>query len=138
MKNVSIKALGLLFSVSMLSGCASLGANTEKDFLCEAQIGTPCATISTIDGSSGPKVIPVTQSEEDKALATLSSTGLSEKESAGMNNVGFGSQAYHADRYRVEETLGRLWIAPYLDENQILHEARYVHFVLTDARWVSR
>jgi conjugal transfer pilus assembly protein TraV len=135
--NISIVKAAFTFgAIIILSGCASLGANTEKDFLCEAQIGSPCTSISAVDGTTSAAIVPISEKEEDSIMASLNSQGLSEKEKTGISS--YGSYSYDGSRYRVAETISKLWIAPYLDENQILHEGRYVHFVLTDARWVRR
>jgi len=139
MKNNLVKLVALATFGSSLAGCVSLGANTEKDFLCSAQIGSPCATISEVDASSTTKVTPIAEQAEDSVLANLHAvTGLTGKEAMGISNIAAGQHSYDGARYRLPETISKLWIAPYLDENQILHEGRFVHFVLTPARWVNR
>ena len=62
----------ILFSVAVLNGCASLGANTEGDFFCEAQAGSPCATISATDGTGAGKTVLVSETVDDAFLGTLS------------------------------------------------------------------
>ncbi len=132
--------LSLLLGLgAALSGCVSLSANTQDDFFCEAQIGSPCATIASTDGTDAGKTIGITETVEDKFLGGLGSTvWLSEKESLGMPSQSTSSHAYETSRYRVSEQISQLWIAPFLDENQILHQARYVHFVIKDAHWATR
>jgi conjugal transfer pilus assembly protein TraV len=134
-----IRILLAIASSSLLAGCVSLGANTEKDFLCEAQVGSPCATISQADGLDSSKGVVVTETEEDAFVGTNVNIGsYSEKERHGLPGQGFGvDHAYESQRYRVPEEIGRLWIAPFRDENQILHQARFVHFVMRPARWAS-
>jgi conjugal transfer pilus assembly protein TraV len=122
----------------LLAGCS--GSNTQGDFLCAAQIGSPCATIAQADGGgTGARVVPITESVEDSAMATLNQEPLAIGKAggayAGMPDGGF---AYQSGRYRVPEIVGRLWIAPYLDGNRILHESRYIHFVVSEAHWAVR
>lgn len=38
-------------------------------------------------------------------------------------------------RLRTAEVIGRIWIAPYVDESGVYHEARWVRAVLEPARW---
>jgi conjugal transfer pilus assembly protein TraV len=113
--------------------------NTESDFLCAAQIGSPCSTIAQADGRGSTSNTPITERAEDTAMDSLSQDPLGTGKVTGpfgeMPDGGFG---YQSGRYRVPEVTGRLWIAPYLDENQILHESRYVHFVIVDAHWSQR
>lgn len=131
-----MKHPALLVSVA-LAGCSV--TNTEADFLCRAQAGTPCATIAEADGQSGQEVKPVTETLEDLALKGLS------QEPIGIAKTGDiyaslpdGGYPYDSGRYRQSEVVGRLWIAPYLDQNELLHESRYVHFIVQDAHWVQR
>lgn len=124
--------------------CVAWGAfaacsNTESDFLCEAQLGSPCTSIAQADGAGAISTTGVTERAEDTAMGTLSQDPLGIGKTgaafAGMPDGGF---SYESGRYRVPELIGRLWIAPYLDEHKILHESRYVHFVVAEARWAER
>lgn len=131
-----MKRLILIGSLA-LAGCST--TNTEQDFLCSAQIGSPCTSIAQADGQGSASVTPVTETTEDTALKSLSQDllALDKGDSlyAGMPDGGY---PYETSRYRQPELVGRLWIAPYLDDNALLHESRYVHFVLQEAMWVQR
>ena len=131
MKRMMIAAVGLM----ALTACS----NTESEFLCEAQLGSPCTSIAQADGAGATSMTGVTERAEDQAMGTLSqdplAIGKAGEGFAGMPDGGF---AYESTRYRVPEVIGRLWIAPYLDEHKILHESRYVHFVVSEARWADR
>ena len=126
-----------LLSVVALAGCAA--TNTEQEFLCSAQIGSPCTSIAQADGQGNGGVTPVTETAEDLALKSLSQDPLGIGKTADLY-VGMpdGGHPYDTNRYRQPEIVGRLWIAPYLDQGELLHESRYVHFVLQDAHWVQR
>lgn len=139
MKNKITSIAAILAVGSMLSGCVSLGANTEDDFFCEAQAGSPCATIGSTDGTKANQTIGITETVEDGLLSSIGNVGaVSEKEQIGLTGISQGQFAYETSRYRIPEELSQLWIAPYLDENQLFHQGRFVHFVVRDAQWVTR
>ena len=123
---------GLLTALS-LSACA---ANTERDFLCEAQAGTPCTTISASDGTGAGGITSVAERPEDSATKSLSQSPLYAGK-AGTMGLPDGGNPYNASAYRRPEMVGTLWIAPILDEGGILHEARFVHFVIREGEWKS-
>jgi len=134
------RALMMCVAAVALAACS----NTESDFLCEAQLGSPCTSIAQADGAGATATTGVTERAEDTAMGTLSQgplgigkagTAFAGTAFAGMPDGGF---SYESGRYRVPEVIGRLWIAPYLDEHKILHESRYVHFVVAEARWAER
>lgn len=131
-----MKRIALIGSIA-LAGCAA--TNTEEEFLCSAQIGSPCTSIAQADGQGNASVTPVTETVEDIALKSLSQDPLGIGKTADLY-VGMpdGGHPYDTNRYRQPEIVGRLWIAPYLDQGALLHESRYVHFVLQDAQWVQR
>ena len=116
----------------VLFGCAT--SNTEKDFLCEAQAGSPCTTIAAVDGTSTAGVTSLAERPEDTAVKSLSQKPLfdGKKGASGTTDGGF---PYNAASYRKPEIVGTLWIAPILDDAGIFHEARFVHFVIQEARW---
>lgn len=133
-----MKNLLIIPALLALGGCG-VGSNTERDFLCEAQLGSPCSTISQADGQGGGTASPITEHPIDTLSGTISQdpllAGKPEDAYAGMPDGGF---AYETGRYRVPELIGRVWIAPYLDEDALLHESQYVHFVIQDAHWAQR
>ena len=129
-------ALGL--AVMALGGCSVIGSNTEQDFLCEAQDGMPCATIDQADNGGSHRGRGIVERPEDTMAASLTVQIEDPKGGATYGALSGQNFGYEAGRYRVPEVVGRMWIAPYLDENKILHEARFVHFVVSEARWVNR
>ena len=131
-----LAAFGLV--VMAFSGCSVLGSNTEKDFLCEAQDGIPCATIDEADNGGAKRGHGIIERPEDAMAASLTVQIEDPKGGATFGALTGQGYGYEAGRYRVPEVVGRMWIAPYLDEHKILHEARFVHFVVSEARWVNR
>ncbi|WP_158972251.1 TraV family lipoprotein [Chachezhania sediminis] len=118
----------------MLLGLAGCAANTEKDFLCAAQEGSPCTTISAVDGTGAGGVIPLAERPEDTALKSLSQRPLYSGKGA-LAGMADGGYPYNAALYRSPELVGTLWIAPILDEGGLLEEARFVHFVIREGAW---
>lgn len=128
---------GLLFlAAAPAFGLMGCGGNTEKDFLCAAQEGTPCTTISAVDGTGANGVISIEERPEDTAVKSLTQNPLYSGKGAlaGMPDGGY---PYNAALYRSPELVGTLWIAPILDEGGILEEARFVHFVIREGEWKS-
>ena len=127
----------IIASALLLSACAD---NAQNDFLCPAQEGSPCTSISQADGAGGAGRTLVSERAEDRLADTLTQEPLGIGKSgptqfAGMPDGGF---PYQTSRYRVPELVGRIWIAPYHDENEILHESRYIHAVMVEAHWRDR
>ena len=128
------RAVALACFIGALGACSF--SNTEKDFLCEAQVGSPCTTISAVDGSDAGRLTSVAEKPEDTAAKSLSQEPLI----SGKGLVGQfpdGGHPYNAASYRTPEVVGTLWVAPLLDEGGILHEARFVHFVIREGKWVQ-
>lgn len=136
-KNVMLepRVISKLLALALLSGCG-LGSNTEKDFLCSAQSGKPCTTISASDGTGSNGVVSLAERPEDSAVKSLSQNPLWAGK-GGSLGLPDGGNPYNASAYRSPEIVGTLWIAPLLDEGGILHEARFVHFVIQKGAWKS-
>lgn len=133
---LTILRSGLLSAAVALAGCDA--ANTEADFLCGAQTGTPCQSLSDVDGSSSITATPVAERVQDTRASTLSQNPLINakgRKGAVALSLPDGGVAYVSQQYRIPEKTGTLWIAPRQDEAEILHQATFVHFVIWDARW---
>ena len=131
-------------SLSMvLTACLTLAActssNTERDFLCPAQMGSPCTTIASADGA-GAAGQPVQERGDDTLADGLTQAPLSSGTAgkAGPTaTMGDGGFAYEAVSYRLPEKVGTLWIAPHA-EGETLYEATFVHFLILPAAWGDR
>ena len=155
-----IKSIALLM---LLSAC-SIGSNHEKDFECQAVQGSPCQTIATADGSNGGSAKLVTPAGGNTVepynppkptffgklgfgkLGNYNTDRVSDPElPTRAENARHGTftgrnlpaSRYNAVAQRVPELLGTLWVASYLDEENILHDASYVHFVVREAGWAN-
>ena len=124
-----------LFAVGILAACAT--GNTENDFLCGAEEGQPCASMSEVDGvtSGATRSVPErTADSQNKSLTQARVAGAK----GSASDVFSGGAAYTTSQYRVPEVTGRLWMAPHVDDSGLLHEGTYVHFVVRDASWGNR
>jgi len=142
MLNIACRTALILTASAGLAGCVGGSNNTEQDFLCEAQIGSPCTTISGVDVRLAAGVRTLAEQVQDTLAADMSQDPLpSGKGGIGSSTASAmsgGTAGYNPKRYRQAEILGTLWIAPYLDDESILHEATNVHFVVLDAQWSDR
>lgn len=159
-KRHALKAITLITASALLTGCAA--TNHSNDFNCGAVTGTPCQSIAVADGGSNqstrqlvvPKNGNTTKSYDpeprnkfrDLFFGNKLNTGLSNPEwptnaenaklgIAGSRNL--PSSRYKPELQRIEERLGTLWVASYLDGDNVLHDASYVHFVINNARWAG-
>ena len=134
MTRAAILAAGFA-ALSALSACGT--STTEKDFLCPAQTGSPCTTISDADGANVGGGKSVRERREDSLSDNLTQEPLRVGKIGGQNaaaGLGDGGFAYDAGAYRLPEKVGTVWIAPH-SEGGALYEATYVHFLIMPAAW---
>jgi conjugal transfer pilus assembly protein TraV len=130
-------APGVLLACALLGLSACAASNTEKDFLCPAQMGSPCTTIAAADGGGAAAGRPLQERGEDVLAGSLTQTPLQPGKGAPTSGMGDGGFAYDAASYRLPEKVGTLWIAPHA-EGETLFEATYVHFLILPAAWGDR
>ncbi len=147
----------LLVGCTFLSGCVGT-STTEEDFLCDAQLGSPCTTIADVDGShhsasgsarrapgangavgGGQRTqSPSTQNImhgprpipfEDQP--TLSSVPQAVVAGGGL----YGAEVVNPVLFREPERVTTVWIAPFVGENGYLYQPGYIHFVVEPGRW---
>ncbi len=105
-----MKRFLLTCAIAALTACTT--SNNDKDFLCGAQDGQPCRTMSEVDGRGNAAPATPTASPRTTTQQTIASgTGV-----------------------RVPEQTGRMWVAPYND-GRYIHEGSTVRFVVRNARW---
>ncbi len=109
----------LLLVASLIAMSACAATNNDSDFLCGAQTGQPCQTMSEVDGQTASLSAPTSHQPTPQRASTSGAASL-------------GTQV------RIPERTGRLWIAPHLDGAGIMHEGSYVQFVVRSARWASK
>lgn len=149
-RSLLTRPLGLTFLCFALASCGSV-TNHSPDFQCDAAIpGSPCTTIAQADGQGGAShranVVPVngntvTPSRQQQNAGVfynpgkVNNPGLSNPERPGASGRNLPASRYNARAQRIPERLGTLWVASYLDNDNILHDASYVHFVIQEAGW---
>ncbi len=132
-----MKRLLIFVLAIVLTGCGD--GNTEKNFLCGAQTGQPCRTMAEIDGAGAVGSSTVAENAQDSQNDQLTQPILTGgKSGSTVVGVPAGGVPYQSAQYRMPEKTGRLWLPPYLDEAEILHEGTYAHFVVREARWGAR
>ena len=129
---MKVQIFRAVLTLLFLSACSA--SNTNKDFLCDAQVGSPCTSIAAVDGIGTSNVTSVAERPEDTAVKSLSQDKLFAAKGS-LNAVPDGGSPYNAKAYRSPEVVGTLWIAPILDEGGIFHEARFVHFLIQEGQW---
>ena len=130
------RQLIFVFAIAF-AGCGE--SNTEKNFLCGAQTGQPCRTMAEIDGAGAFGGATVSENPQDSQNDQLTQPILTGgKPGSAIAGVPAGGAPYQSAQYRIPEKTGRLWLPPYLDEAEILHQGTYAHFVVREARWGSR
>ncbi len=153
--NKSASCKNILVTSSLCFALASCGATTNHsaDFQCDAAVpGSPCTTIAQADGQGGASsranVVPVngnTVSPPRQRRSTgvfynqgkVNTPGLTNPENPSANTRNLPASRYNAGAQRNPERLGTLWVASYLDNDNVLHDASYVHFVIQEAGWAG-
>ena len=144
----------LLIGASALGGCAS--STVSDDFFCDAQIGTPCATIAAADGQGS--------AAHGLGGGVRTGGGQHERPSPGFRNANlrsgpqpipfedpphvagvpqtvtaggdlYGTEVVNPVLFREPERVTTVWIAPFVGQNGYLYQPGFVHFVVEPGRW---
>ena len=102
-----------LFSCAIAALSACTASNNDKDFLCGAQDGQPCRTMSEVDGRG--TVSPAKPAAPPRTITN-------------QQTIASGTGV------RLPEQTGRMWVTPYND-GRYIHEGSTVRFVVRNARW---
>ena len=132
------RVFGGLLVCLLIAGCG--GSNAEKDFLCPAQTGSPCTSISDADGSAVGSGHSVRERGPDTLADGLTQQPLISGKGGKLgvsSSLGDGGFSYDAGQYRLPEKVGTLWVAPH-SEGGALYESTYIHFLIMPAEWGDR
>lgn len=141
----TLKILFLLLGVPLLlSGC--MGMNSKFD--CNVSSDGKCASMGTIH-----KMADVGEFNEYSNHRIVRHGNIANANRIGSNNIGIGNSnsnnKYPTQRYfsnisstasyplRSSETIKKIWIGPYEDENSNYHEATHVYAVIKKAQWLA-
>lgn len=122
MKKLIICSLSLLFLASCMS-------TENKDFSCPPQKGKSCLTIKQSDVISDSE--QVLQSPKIDKRADL----------INNNHTDYRVKGFIMSRVsptRTQEVVGKIWIAPFLDEENNLFDESYVYTVFKPALWSTK
>lgn len=159
-------AVALLLCTGALGGCAT--SHIGSDWPCPVNQGTPCTSVSAADpagastaGAGAWQPDPGTPASGAGTVRTdrcpqgcrpfawlgrlLSrapeASASAEPDGSGESRIadssGMETQRVAAAQ-RTAEVIGRIWIAPYVDDSGVYHEASWVRVVLEPARWRLR
>ena len=95
--------------------------------------GTDVPAESDADGREAAAVPDTLGTEPDANDAAWPSAGAADLSPAGVPSAVLPSTGPAG--LRSKEVIGRIWIAPYVDDSGVYHEASWVRAVLEPARW---
>ncbi|WP_127471981.1 TraV family lipoprotein [Thiomicrorhabdus aquaedulcis] len=136
--NHLLKAAFAASALTLLSGCASLsGYDASSDFACKAQPGVSCKSVTGIHQNSLENNLPSQQ--ENSALPGDESGDVDTKASkteAVKLVPRITGQAIKSGTplYQKPVTL-RVWLAPWEDKNQVLHDQSFSYLLIQKAQW---
>jgi conjugal transfer pilus assembly protein TraV len=110
----------LIIPIIFLTGCA--GMNSKFD--CNIGPGGTCRSMDQVnkEASSGvfnTNSIPVSAARQNST------------------NLGYPLLAYKGQPIRTGETIQRIWIAPFEDQDDNYHEPSYVYTVVKKSEWIG-
>ena len=121
------KILFAILLISLTSCSSTVSKEWSKCRSNESKLG--CANISDADQAyskiSKDQKFPITQ------ITNLEK--ISEKGGSLTLTPGQGDQEYNM--IRIPEKVGRIWLAPYIDNNGNIHEASYVKVIDQSSKW---
>lgn len=112
-------------AVLSLSGCAGTmtGLDGQGGFSCKAPDGISCASLSGVYANATQNNLPGQRpsAQPDKAREAI----------ARIMAVAPRS----GDQLRSAQKVRRIWLAPWEDEDEVLHDQAYVYLVIDPGRW---
>jgi conjugal transfer pilus assembly protein TraV len=122
----------MLGGAAFVAGCTSLsGVGGDAHYACPAPSGVQCASVSANYQQSlhreGPTQTPISRSEaiaESASTATMTTAGLANAEAARPTPL------YAPPRILT------LWVAPWEDRDNVLHDAAFVHVPIDHGHWL--
>ena len=153
----TVAAAALAAAGLLAGGCAT--THVGDDWQCPVTQGVPCQSVVAADpardATRAQEAVATADDERSqpcakgcrpfgwlrralagsKALADNNDAMAESEPSTGPDSgEPHAGEAGNGD-LRLPETVGRIWIAPYVDDESIYHEAAWVRVVLRPARW---
>jgi conjugal transfer pilus assembly protein TraV len=107
-----------------LSGCANMtGLDGQGSFSCKAPDGISCASLSGVYANAVQNNLPGqrTPTKVDKVPETKAQI-----DAAALRS---------GDPLRSAQQVRRVWLAPWEDEDEVLHDQSYFYLVIDPGRW---
>ncbi len=112
-------------TVLLLTGCAGTmtGLDGQGGFSCKAPDGISCASLSGVYANAVQNNLPGqrTGTKSDKVVEAIA------RITAAAPRSG--------DPLRSAQKVRRVWLAPWEDEDEVLHDQSYVYLVVDPGRW---
>lgn len=111
-----------------LTGCSSLmtGLDGQGSFSCKAPDGISCASLSGVYANAVQNNLP---GQRPQTSVSKSSDG--GEVSARLTKSGLQA----GDPLRSAQKVRRVWLAPWEDEDEVLHDQSYFYMVVDAGRW---
>lgn len=127
MNRPMLKILFVTGVMTLSSGCATLsGYDASSDFACKASPGVSCDSITGIHENARANNLP---SQQVEGQAKVSGT-------VEWNTKLITGTATNSGTPLYEKPLTlRVWIAPWEDKDQVLHDQSYSYLLVQKAKW---
>jgi conjugal transfer pilus assembly protein TraV len=111
-----------------LTGCSSLmtGLDGQGGFSCKAPDGISCASLSGVYANAVQNNLP---GQRPQNSASKSADGGQVTTRLTKNSLQAG------DLLRSAQKVRRVWLAPWEDEDEVLHDQSYFYMVVDTGRW---
>ncbi len=136
--NIFVKGSLVATAVTLLSGCSTLsGYDASSDFSCKAQPGVSCESVSGIHQNAMLHNLPSQQEggsfddEDDREDKEASKAPPLPSKASVITGQAIESGT---PIYQKPVTL-RVWVAPWEDKNQVLHDQSYSYLLIEKAKW---
>jgi conjugal transfer pilus assembly protein TraV len=111
-----------------ISGCSSMmtGLDGQGSFSCKAPDGISCASLSGVYANAVQNNLP---GQRPQTTASKSADGGQVSARLTKNSLQAGDPLRSAQKVR------RVWLAPWEDEDEVLHDQSYFYMVVDAGRW---
>jgi conjugal transfer pilus assembly protein TraV len=127
-----VNAFVTLAVAAFLAGCTSLsGVGGEAHYACPAPQGVQCGSVTANYQQSLQRDLPPQPpSSRVPSIAQNANTAMVTAERLANPDSNFGTPLYAPPRILT------LWVAPWEDRDNVLHDAAFVHVPIDHGRWL--
>lgn len=122
------RLIALAATVSMISGCGSITGLTDSDskFACKAPPGVICTSVSGVYANVQQNNLPALQSGTRPTVANYAMPAGGAALPVAAAGMPIRSQA----------RVLRIWLAPWRDEDDTLHDQSYMYAMVDPGQWL--